>query len=253
MNSSPEYVLRLADNPLILGQRLSEWCGHAPVLEEDIALANIALDLIGQARLLLTHAGKLEGSAGNPARDEDQLAFLRDVEAFCNVTLVELPNGDFAQTTVRNALFFAYQCELWQALRASRDEQLAAIAAKSLKEANYHWRHCADWVVRLGDGTEESRARAQRALDELWRYSRELFADDDVDAAAARDGVGVLPSSLERAWLARVQPVLSEATLAIPAATAFCSRGKFGYHSEHLGYVLAEMQFLQRAYSGAKW
>jgi ring-1,2-phenylacetyl-CoA epoxidase subunit PaaC len=138
-------------------------------------------------------------------------------------------------------------------LRTSRDQRLAAIAAKSLKEANYHWRHSADWLVRLGDGTAESHARAQRALDELWRYGGELFVDDEADAAAARDGAGVLPSSLERAWLARVQPMLSEATLAIPASTTFCSRGKFGYHSEHLGYVLAEMQFLQRAYPGAKW
>jgi ring-1,2-phenylacetyl-CoA epoxidase subunit PaaC len=244
----PDYVLRLADNPLILGQRLSEWCGHAPVLEEDIALTNIALDLIGQARLLLAHAAAIRGDGG-----EDSLAFLRDVEAFRNVTLVELPNGDYAHTTVRNVLFFAYQCELWHALRASSDAQLAAIAAKSLKEANYHWRHSADWLLRLGDGTEESHARAQAALDELWRYSRELFADDEVDAAAAEGGAGVLPSSLESAWLARVQPVIAQATLAIPPATAFCSRGKFGYHSEHLGYVLAEMQFMQRAYPGAQW
>ncbi len=242
------YLLRLGDNPLILGQRLAEWCGHAPVLEEDIALTNIALDLIGQARLLLAHAAALQGTG-----DEDSLAFLRDVEGFRNVTLVELPNGDYAHTTVRNALFFAYQCELWQALQASHDAQLAAIAAKSLKEANYHWRHSADWLLRLGDGTEESHARAQAALDELWRYSRELFTDDEVDAAAARDGIGVLPSSLESAWAARILPLMEQATLTLPAATTFCSRGKSGYHSEHLGYILAEMQFMQRAYPGAKW
>jgi ring-1,2-phenylacetyl-CoA epoxidase subunit PaaC len=243
-----DYILRLADNPLILGQRLAEWCGHAPVLEEDIALANIALDLIGQARLLLAHAAAAQG-----AGDEDSLAFLRDVEAFRNVTLVELPNGDYAHTTVRNALFFAYQVEMWQRLSASSDAQLAAIAAKSLKEANYHWRHSADWLLRLGDGTEESHTRAQAALDELWRYSRELFVEDEIDRAAAQSKVGVLPSSLEAAWLARVQPVIAQATLTLPAATQFCSRGKFGLHSEHLGYLLAEMQFMQRAYPGAKW
>lgn len=243
-----DYLLHLADNSLILGQRLSEWCGHAPVLEEDIALTNIALDLIGQARLLLTHAGKLEGE-----RDEDQLAFLRDVEAFRNFTLLELPNGDYAVTTLRNLMFFAYQIDLWQALRESSDAQLAAIATKSAKETAYHWRHTADWAVRLGDGTDESRTRMQRALDELWPYQREMFDDDATDAAANAAGIAPLPSSLYASWLARIEPLLREATLTLPKLTTFLSRGKQGYHSEHLGYLLAEMQFLQRTYPGAKW
>jgi ring-1,2-phenylacetyl-CoA epoxidase subunit PaaC len=243
------YVLRLADSPLILGQRLSEWCGHAPVLEEDLALANVALDLIGQARLLLARAGKLDPRA----RNEDQLAFLRPEAEFLNFTLVELPNGDFGATVVRNLLFTAYQLHLWEALQQSRDAELAAIAAKSIKETRYHVRHAADWTVRLGDGTEESHARAQSALDQLWPYTAELFAPDAMDEAAAAAGYGVSGAALEPGWAATVRPVLEEATLRVPERTPFRSHGKHGVHSEHMGHLLAHMQYMQRAYPGLQW
>jgi len=244
-----EYVLRLADNALILGQRLSEWTGHAPVLEEELALANMALDLIGQSRLLLSHAGRLEGAG----RDEDHLAFLRTDQQYRNLTLVELPNGDFGRTVVRNFLFSAFQEPLWEALRSSLDADLAAIAEKSLKEARYHARHSAEWVVRLGDGTDESHARSQSALDYLWPYTTEFFTEDSVDTEVAAAGLGVGCAALRLRWEAAVHPVLMEATLAVPAPTAFRSRGKIGTHSEHLGHILAEMQHLQRAHPGAHW
>jgi len=244
-----QYVLRLADNALIHGQRLSEWCGQGPVLEEDLALTNIALDLIGQARLLLTHVGALEGLG----RDEDQLAFLRDQGAYRNVTLVELPNGDFARTVVRNLLMSAFHVVQWRALQDSSDEALAAIAAKSLKEASYHLQHASDWTVRLGDGTQESHRRTQAALDVLWPYASELFAPDEIDDTAGSAGFGVPCASLESAWRALLEPVLSEATVSVPAATPFRSRGKAGVHTEHLGHLLSEMQHLQRAYPGARW
>jgi ring-1,2-phenylacetyl-CoA epoxidase subunit PaaC len=243
------YLLHLADNALILGQRLSELCGHAPVLEEDLALANMALDLIGQARLLLSHAGKLEGNG----RDEDALVYWRDADQYRNFTMLELPNGDFAFTTVRNFLFSAYQCELWRALSASKDTELAAIAAKALKEARYHARHSADWVVRLGDGTEESHQRTQQALALLWPYTNEFFSDLAQGEEAIIQGVAVAPQSLEPSWTSAVRPVLEEATLQIPAASRFNSTGKYGVHSEHLGYLLGEMQVLHRAHPGAIW
>jgi ring-1,2-phenylacetyl-CoA epoxidase subunit PaaC len=244
-----EYLLRLADNALILGQRLSEWCGHAPVLEEDLALANTALVLIGQARLLLTHAGAQEGGG----RSEDQLAFLRGEREFRNCTLVELPNGDFGRTVLRNFLFSAYQLPLWEALQASTYTQLAAIAAKSLKETRYHLRHAADWVVRLGDGTEESHRRMQAALAYLWPYTAELFSVDAVDEAAAAARVGVTGSSLQARWDAAVMPMLQAAALPVPARTPFLSHGKIGVHSEHMGHLLSEMQTMQRTYPGAQW
>jgi len=249
--SSPKftYVLRLADNPLILGQRLSEWSGHGPVLEEELALANIALDLIGQARLLLSYAGTLEGQG----RDEDQLAFLRNEQDYRNFTLVELPNGDFGATVVRNLLFNAYQVNLWEALQKGSDDELAAIAEKSIKETRYHLQHAADWTVRLGDGTDESHARTQSALDQLWPYSAEFFAADAVDEAAAADGYGVAGGALESRWEAAVRPVLEEATLRVPERTPFRSRGRLGVHSEHMGHLLAEMQYMQRAYPGVQW
>jgi ring-1,2-phenylacetyl-CoA epoxidase subunit PaaC len=244
-----EYVLRLADNALILGQRLSEWTGHAPVLEEELALANVALDLIGQSRLLLSHAGKLEGAG----RDEDQLAFLRADHQYRNLTLLELPNGDFGRTVMRNFLFAAFQTPLWEALSSSSDVELAAIAAKSLKEARYHLRHSGEWVVRLGDGTDESRMRVQSGLDYLWPYTTEFFTDSAVDSEVATAGLGVAWADLRPLWEAAVRPVLGEATLVVPAQTAFRSRGKLGGHSEHLGHLLAEMQHLQRAHPGARW
>jgi ring-1,2-phenylacetyl-CoA epoxidase subunit PaaC len=254
-----EYVLRLGDNALIHGQRLAEWCGHGPVLEEDIALANIALDHIGLARLLLTHAGKLEGNK----RDEDELAYLRDTRAFRNFTMLELPHAgvtsagpatpDYSFTIVRNFLFSAYQCELWRGLAGSADEELAAIAAKSLKEARYHFAHAADWLVRFGDGTDESHRRAQHALDVLWPYANEWFGADDVETAVAKAGVGVTGTALRAGWLAVIDATLAEATLARPADSEFFSTGKSGIHSEHLDYLLTEMQSLHRAHPGAQW
>ncbi|MBS0337679.1 MAG: phenylacetate-CoA oxygenase subunit PaaC [Proteobacteria bacterium] len=235
-----EYALRLGDNSLILGQRLAEWLGHSPALEEDIASANISLDLIGQARLWLTLAGRLEGRG----RDEDALAYLREEREFRNCTLVELPNGDFAFTVVRRVLFDAYHGLLLERLALSGDADLAAIAAKSKKEVDYHRRHSADWVIRLGDGTEESHRRAQAALDALWNYTHEFFVPDAVDPGAAE---------LHAPWLADVRSILAEATLQVPADGKFLSTGRQGVHSEHLGYLLAEMQVLHRAHPGAKW
>lgn len=233
-----QYVLRLADTSLILGQRLSEWCGHGPVLEEDIALTNIALDLIGQARLLLTHAGELEGRG----RGEDQLAFLRNESEFRNLTMVELPNGDFAQTMLRNFLVTAWQREQWLVLTSSSDAALATIAVKSLKETRYHVQHAADWIVRLGDGTEESHARTQGALAALWPYTAEFFG-----------GAADLDRPIQAAWEASVLPVLEVATLSVPARSAFMSHGTLGVHTEHLGHLLTEMQVLQRTHPGGNW
>jgi ring-1,2-phenylacetyl-CoA epoxidase subunit PaaC len=254
-----EYVLRLGDNALVHGQRLAEWCGHGPVLEEDIALANIALDSIGQARLLLSHAAALEGGE----RSEDDLAYLRDTRAYRNFTMLELPHSgvksagdmtpDYAFTTVRNFLFAAYQCELWSRLASSADAELAAIAAKSLKEARYHLTHAADWLVRFGDGTEESHARAQQALTALWPYTNEWFAADSVGQAVADKKIGVTGESLREAWHETVMATLAEATLTPPADCKFVSNGKSGLHSEHLDYLLAEMQSLHRAHPGAQW
>ena len=247
-----QYLLRLGDTCLILGQRLGEWTGHAPVLEEDIALANMALDLIGQARAVLTHAGRSQGY------DEDQLAYLRDERDYRNPTLVELPGGpkvgDFAFTVLRNLLVSTWLKLLWQRLAASSsDAELSAIAGKAVKEARYHQQHAADWVVRLGDGTPESNRRCKAALAELWRYTPELFDDDAVDAAAVASGLGPAWSELKAPWLAEVGDVLAEATLAIPADAAFRSTGKRGVHSEHMGFILAEMQHLQRSYPGGVW
>jgi ring-1,2-phenylacetyl-CoA epoxidase subunit PaaC len=249
-----DYVLRLADNPLILGQRLSEWCGHGPVLEEDIALTNISLDLIGQARLLLSHAGSLEGQG----RDEDALAFFRSEREFFNWTLVELPSGngkhdDYAVVIARNLLFSAIQVPLWEALARSTDVPLAQIAAKSVKESRAHLRHSRDWLIRLGDGTDLSHARAQAALDRLWPYTHELWATDAVEREAAASGVGVIVADLRQQWDATVGDTLAEATLERPADSGFLSTGKHGLHSEHMGFLLAEMQSLAREHPGAKW
>lgn len=243
------YVLRIADGSLILGQRLGEWCGHGPVLEEDIALTNVALDLIGQARLLLTHAGRLE----DRGRDEDALAFFRDEQEFLNPTLVELPNGDFAQSVLRTFFYVCWQQALWSALVQSGDAELAAIAEKSRKETRYHVEHLAEWVIRLGDGTEESHARMQAALNYLLPYVGELFVADEIDAAAAAAGIGPAVDTLRGLWDATVQPVLRDATLSLPAETPFQSSGRRGRHSEYLGFLLAEMQSLARAHPGAVW
>ena len=259
-----QYVLRLADNALILGQRNAEWCGHGPALEEDIALANISLDLIGQARLLYSHAGVLEGRLTGRARHEDDYAYWRAEPEFRNWTLQELPHHgplagtargdrDYAVTIMRNFLYSALMAELWPALAQSADADLAAIAAKSAKEVRYHLHHAADWVVRLGDGTDASHTRMQRALDHLLPYMNECFAADAVEQEAAAQGVGVLTSELRAAWEATVDATLDDATLQRPAPSAFVSTGKHGVHSEHMSYLLAEMQGLARAHPGAQW
>jgi ring-1,2-phenylacetyl-CoA epoxidase subunit PaaC len=244
-----QYVLRIGDTCLILGQRLGEWCGHAPVLEEDIAMANMALDLIGQARGLLTRAGEIEGRG----HDEDQLAFLRDERDYLNPTLVELPRGDFAFTVVRNLLVATFLKQLWERLGASTDEELAGIAGKAIKEARYHQQHSADWVVRLGDGTPESRRRTEAALAQAWPYMAELFEADPVDDAAEASGLGPRWEALREAWQAEMAAVLSEADLAMPAESAFRSTGRQGRHSEHMGHLLAGMQYLQRSFPGGVW
>jgi ring-1,2-phenylacetyl-CoA epoxidase subunit PaaC len=249
VNARVRYVLRLADTSLVLGQRLGEWVGHSPALEEDLGLANISLDLIGQARLLLTYAGELEGSG----RTEDDLAMGRDQSDFLNLALVEQPNGDFGRTIVRQLLIDAFQLELYEALQRSTDTRLAEVAAKALKETRYHFRYSAGWVVRLGDGTEESHGRAQSALDELWRFTRELFAEDEVDREMAAAGVAPALAELQPRWSARIDEVLKEATLKRPADVPYSWFGKRGEHTEHLGYLLAELQFLHRAYPGASW
>jgi ring-1,2-phenylacetyl-CoA epoxidase subunit PaaC len=244
-----QYLLRLGDTCLILSQRLGEWCGHAPIVEEDIALTNMALDLIGQARGVLT----LAGDQCPQDYDEDQLAFLRDERDYLNPTLVELPRGDFAFTVLRNAMVATWLKLLWERLRDSSDAELAAIAGKALKEARYHQQHAGDWAVRLGDGTEESRRRCNAALARLWPYAAELFEDDVVDAAAKARGLGPAASELREPWLAEMREILDAATLVPPADSAFRSSGKRGVHSEHMGYILAEMQHLQRAYPGGAW
>ena len=244
-----QYLLRLGDTCLIQGQRLAEWCGHGPVLEEDIALTNMALDLVGQARALLTRAGQADGQG----HDEDQLAFLRDERDYFNPTLVELPRGDFAFTMVRNAMVATLLKLVWERLASSSDAELAAIAGKAVKEARYHQQHAADWVARLGDGTAESRRRTQAALATLWRYMPELFVPDAVDEAAHAAGLGPRWADLREAWMAEMAQILAAADLAAPQESAFRSTGRQGVHSEHMGYILAEMQHLQRSYPGGVW
>jgi ring-1,2-phenylacetyl-CoA epoxidase subunit PaaC len=243
------YVLRLGDLSLVLGQRLGEWVGHSPALEEDLGLANIALDMIGQARLLLSYAGEVEGRG----RGEDEIAFLREHSEYLNAILVEQPNGDFGRTIVRQVLIDAFQLELYERMSASTDERLAAIAAKSVKEVRYHLRYSSGWLVRLGDGTTESHARAQSALEALWPYTVELFAEDELDALMAERGVAPRLSEVRKAWARRIDEILAEATLQRPADRPHSWHGKRGQHSEHLGYLLAEMQHLQRTYPGARW
>jgi ring-1,2-phenylacetyl-CoA epoxidase subunit PaaC len=243
-----QYLLRLGDDRLVLGHRLSEWCGHGPVLEEDIALANVALDLIGQATHFLKLAGQVEGKG----RDEDALAYLRDAIAYRNVKLVELPNGDFGRTIVRQFLFDAWSVLLLEKLQGTAHAELAGIAGKAYKEARYHVRHSGEWVLRLGDGTEESHRRAQTALDELWPYTGELVAADEVDRALAGT-VAPDPAALEPAWRDLVSDVVRRATLTLPADGYMHSGGRQGRHTEYLGHLLDEMQILARSHPGAKW
>lgn len=249
MNTQFDYILHLGDNALILAQRLGEWCGHGPVLEQDIALTNISLDLLGQARMLLTYAGELEGRG----RSEDDLAYFRDAHEFRNVLLVEQPNTDWAYTIARQFFFDAYNFYNYQALLKSSDERLAAIAEKSLKEVTYHLRFSGEWVVRLGDGTETSHQKIQAAIDDLWMFTGELTTSNATDLAMAGAGVAPDLTQIKTLWETKVKSVLQEATLQIPQADWMQNGGKDGRHTEHLGYILAEMQHLQRTYPGLEW
>jgi len=249
LTPSTQYLLRVGDTCLILAQRLAEWCGHAPVLEEDIAMSNIALDLVGQARALLTRAGDIEGRQ----HDEDQLAFLRHERDYFNLTMAELPRGDFAFSVLRNTMVSTWLKLLWERLASSSDAELAAIAGKAVKEARYHQQHSGDWVVRLGDGTDESRCRMEVALDDLWRFVPEFFDTDAADVAAHADGIGPLWTELRGPWQAEMKLILGEAGLALPKESAFRSDGKRGRHTEHMGFILSNMQYLQRTFPGGVW
>lgn len=258
------YVLRLADNALILGQRNGEWCGHGPILEEDIALANISLDLIGQSRLLYSHAATLDATLNGTTRTEDDYAYFRNEGEFRNYTMSELPHAgplsgtarsdrDYAVTIVRNFLYSTLMAHLWTALTTSTDPHLAAIASKSIKETRYHLNHASDWLIRFGDGTAESHARAQAALDYLMPYTREFFSVDDVERAIADAGIGPLTADLQGVWREDVTATVAQATLTLPADVQHVSTGKLGEHSEHMGYLLAELQCIARQYPGATW
>ncbi len=253
--SSPlfAYVLALADDALILGHRLSEWSGAAPMLEEDIALSNLALDLIGQARLYYTYAGEIEERGGGTGRSEDALAYLRDEAAYRNVLLVEQPNGDFSTTMVRQLLYAAFMHPYLQALQRSADTRLSEIAAKAVKEMAYHLRHAAEWVIRLGDGTEESKGRTVAAFEELWSYTGELFEMDEGEQELVQQGIAVDRRAIRPAWDATIDRVLAAATLDRPPGRWMHSGGRSGRHSEHLGHLLAEMQVLARAHPDATW
>lgn len=244
-----QYLLRLGDDSLILGHRLSEWCGHGPILEEDIALTNISLDLIGQATSILAYAGKVE----DKGRDEDDLAFLRFDKDYRNALLVEQPNGHFGDTILRQFFFDAYRLPLFELLEKSTDAQISAIAAKSLKETKYHLKHSAEWVIRLGDGTEESNDKMKNSMESLWRYTEELFYQDWVEEKLIEEGIIPDLSGIRERWMKTVNEVLAEANLEIPSNNWKFEGGRKGLHSEHLGYILAEMQYMQRAYPGMEW
>jgi ring-1,2-phenylacetyl-CoA epoxidase subunit PaaC len=244
-----EYLLRLGDDRLVLGHRTSEWCGHGPILEEDIALANIALDLLGHATMFLRLAGQVEGEG----RDEDALAYWRDERGFRNAQMLELPRGDFAFTVVRLFLYSAWSHFLLERLSSSSNADLAAIAGKADKETRYHLRHSAEWLARLGDGTGESHLRAQAALDELWPWTGELFQADDVDRELAGSGIGVDPAALKEPWEKLVREQIARATLRVPEGPMRMTGGRKGRHTEHLGHMLAEMQIVARSHPGAKW
>ncbi|MCE9991070.1 phenylacetate-CoA oxygenase subunit PaaC [Enterobacter asburiae] len=248
MKTTTAYALRLGDNGLVLSQRLGAWCGHAPELEIDLALANIGLDLLGQARNFLTYAAEREGEG-----DEDTLAFGRDERQFRNLLLVEQPNGSFADTIARQYFMDAWHVELYSRLAQSRDRQLAAIAAKAIKEARYHLRFSRGWLERLGNGTEVSAQKMQQAVNDLWRFTAELFEADEVELALIDEGIAVDPRELRPAWEAEVLSGLQQAGLSVPEEVAYRTGGKKGLHTEHLGPMLAEMQYLQRVYPGQQW
>ena len=243
------YMLQLADNALILGQQLSKWCGHGPVLEQDMALTNIALDQIGQARSLYQYAAELEGKG----RTEDDLVYSRDARAYRNVLLVERPNGHFGQTIVRQFLFDAFNYYQFQQLCKSKDEQIAAIAKKSLKEITYHLRFSSEWMIRLGDGTEESHQKIQSALDELWMYSGELVTPTTAEEELATQNIAPDLKQIKDLYQNKLKEIIETAALKMPKDTFMQQGGKEGIHTEQLGYILAEMQFLQRAYPNQQW
>ncbi len=243
------YTMRRADDALILGHRLSEWCGHAPMLEEDMALANMGLDLLGQARELYSYAARVEGKDN----DEDKFAYLRDVRQYRNLLLLEQPNGDFAHTMVRQFFYSAFADLYWRAMMKSTDATLAAIAAKSEKESAYHLRHSSEWIVRLGDGTEESHARAQTAIDHLWSFTGEMFNSDASERGLIDAGVSVDAAGLRPQWFRTIADVVGEATLALPKSDWMQQGGRDGRHSEHLGHLLSELQSMQRTFPGATW
>lgn len=244
-----DYILRTADNCLIYGQRIAEWCGHGPVLEEDIALSNTALDYLGQATNLLKYAAQIEGKG----RTEDDIAFLRDASEFKNLLIVELPNGDYGYTIARQFLFSSFYLLYLEKLCGSKDEFLAGFAAKSIKELKYHVQHAGDWVLRMGDGTEESHQRIQKAINELWEYTPEFFIVDELDNEAISTGIGVDVAALKEQWKQNVSDIITEATLQVPADGWGHKGGRLGKHTEHLGFILSDMQYLQRMYPGAKW
>jgi len=244
-----QYLLRLGDDRLVLGHRLSEWCGHGPILEEDIALANIALDLIGQANLYLRIAGETEGKG----RSEDDLAYFREAIDYRNVQIVELPRGDYAFTIVRQFCFDVFNYHVLEQLQSSKHAELAGIAAKGFKEARYHVRHSSEWVLRFGDGTEESHTRAQNALNELWRFTGEMFEADNVDRAMLADGIGADIEGIKPKWEAVVKDVFSRATLSVPNDPPAMTGGRRGRHTESLGHMLSEMQIVARSHPGAEW
>ena len=249
MKAMFEYLIRLGDDSLIIGHRLSEWCGHGPILEEDIAMTNLSLDFIGQATSLYNYAGIVEGNE----RSADDLAFLRYEREYKNVLLVEQPNGDFGMTMMRQFLFDAYRKLLFERLVNSTDKQLAAIAEKSLKETKYHLKHSSEWIIRLGDGTEESHSRVQESVNSLWRYTSELFYHDEVDESLILGGIIPSMEGLEGQWRDTVDNVFSQACLEIPKNDWKYEGGRKGLHSEYLGYILAELQYMQRAYPGLEW
>ena len=244
-----DYTLHLADNTLILAQRNAAWCGHGPILEQDIAITNISLDLLGQSRNFYQYAATLIGSEAT----EDSLAYLRKERAFKNCLLVEQPNGDWAQTILRQFFFSVYQYLLYTKMQHSKDERLAAIAAKALKEVTYHLRWSSEWVIRLGDGTAESHARINKAIDELWRYTGEFFKIAEFESVLVKENISINPAALKDEWTKKVNEIFAEATLNIPEKTFMQSGGKEGMHTEHLGYILADLQFMQRAYPNSEW
>jgi ring-1,2-phenylacetyl-CoA epoxidase subunit PaaC len=244
-----QYLLRLGDSSLIIGHRLSEWCGHGPILEEDIALTNIALDFVGNATAILTYAAQVE----DKGRTEDDLAFMRNERAFRNLLLTEQPNGDYAQTIARQFLFDAYMYFLYEELKNSKDETLAALATKAHKEITYHLRHTTEWMYRLGDGTEESHERIQIGLNALWMYTPDLFDMDEVDMLLIKEGIAPDLTLVKTKWETHVHEVINQATLQLPQSNIKQKGSREGKHSEHLGFLLAEMQYVHRAYPGVKW